>query len=96
MFKKKKEKKIESIELNPDLILDYNRNFLLKKLKSIYPVGTLIDQRTSYNGYGNILMIESEEIEIDTNEDGYFNLALGRVGIWNSRFRKLPKIVKNV
>lgn len=96
MFTKKKEKKIESIELNPDLILDYNRNFLLKKMKSIYPIGTLFYQKTSYNGLGGIFMIKSEEIEISIEEDNYLNLTFGGVGIWNSKFRKLPKIVKDV
>lgn len=96
MFKKKKERKITELEFNPALLLDYDKEFVLKNLKILYPVGSTVDQTTAYGGLGaRTVQIKSDHLEYAFNEDGT-NITFGRVGIWHSSYKKLPKTISNV
>jgi len=95
MLKKRKEREITKVEFNPDLLLDYNEDFLLKNLKILYPVGTIVDQTTAYTAGLKSVEIKSNLLEYSVNEKGT-NIAFGGVGIWHSKHKKLAKIISDV
>jgi hypothetical protein len=96
MLKKRKERKVFEKKFNPELILDYDKEFVLKNLKVLYPPGTIVDQTTAYEGLGaESIEIRGNSLEYAINEEGT-NIAFGGVGIWHSAHKKLPKIISNV
>lgn len=101
MFKKKKEKPINSY-INESTLEAFNDEEITRYLKKMYPIGTTIDQKTAYdigpncNPNDYVLTTKDNYVSIvrkDKHQD-YTNIAIGGCGIWNSDKKKLAKIIK--
>ena len=66
----------------------------IEYLRKHYPIGTIIDQTTAYNGSGNRTAKIQSDTFISSKRGAYINIHCGGIGIWNSNFKILAKIVK--
>ncbi len=62
--------------------------------KSRYPIGCKVDQKTAYNGLGDIYEITTNITDYYDNLNGYYNGSIGDIGVYSSQYNKWAEIVE--